>query len=308
MLPTVPDAPAYCPTRHCRSIFHRINGLNYHVREWGDPTLPLVVMVHGWMDVAASFQFLVDEFQHEWHVVAPDWRGYGQTDWSGQKCYWMPDYLADLEALLDLYAPAEPVRLVGHSMGGNIATLYAGVRPERIRCLVNLEGLGLPGDAPEKASGRLAKWLDEMRAPPTLGTYDSLAGVVARLQKTNPRLTDLRAGYLAENWSRPGPDGRYEILGDPAHKAVNPYLYRADEAAAIWSAITAPVLWLMARESDYAQRMAAYPGYAERIALIPQVKRAWIEGAGHMMHHDQPAVLAGHIEAFFAASAAPPLA
>jgi pimeloyl-ACP methyl ester carboxylesterase len=277
-----------------------LNGLNYHVREWGDPQAPLLVMVHGWMDVAASFQFLVDELKGDWHVVAPDWRGYGLTEWSHQKSYWIPDYLADLEALLDRYAPDNPVRLIGHSMGGNISTLYAGVRPDRIQALVNLEGLGLPGDAPELAGARLGKWLDEMRTAPTLKSYASLAEVAERLQKTNPRLPADRAWFLAEHWSRPGTDGRYAILGDPAHKVVNPYLYRADEVQTIWSAVQAPVLWVMASDSNYAKRMEAHEGYPERIARIARVERVWVEEAGHMMHHDQPAVLAGLLEDFLA--------
>jgi pimeloyl-ACP methyl ester carboxylesterase len=294
---------SYPPRRKGRSRFQRLNGLNYHLREWGDESAPLLVLVHGWMDVSASFQFLVDQFESDWHVVAPDWRGYGLTEWSHQKCYWTPDYLADLDALLELLSPAEPVRLVGHSMGGNIATLYAGVQPARIRSLVNLEGLGLPGESAEAAAERLAKWLGEMRNPPTMKSYASRAEVVARLQKTNPRLPPARAWFLAEHWSREGADGRYAILGDPAHKVSNAYIYRADEARAIWSAITAPVLWVMAKESDYARRMEAHPGYAERIASIARVERVWLEAAGHMMHHDQPELLAPLIEEFFARTA-----
>ncbi|MGA2548846.1 MAG: alpha/beta hydrolase [Burkholderiaceae bacterium] len=288
----------YVPQRADRSRFLMANGLRYHVREWGEPGAPLLFMVHGWMDVAASFQFLVDALKGEWHVVAPDWRGYGKTAWSQQKSYWIPDYLADLESLMDHFSPAEPVRLLGHSLGGNVATLYAGVRPARIRALINLEGLGLGGDAPERAGPRLAKWLDEMRNPPTLRTYDSFEEVAARLQKTNPRLSAERAGFLAKHWSESDANGRFSILGDPAHKVVNPYLYRADEIATIWKSVTAPVLWIMARESDYAKRMEAYPGYPERIALIDHVRREWVDGAGHMMHHDQPEILAALIEEF----------
>jgi pimeloyl-ACP methyl ester carboxylesterase len=302
--PTLAASSAYIPKRACQSRFHTLNGLRYHVREWGEREAPLLVMVHGWMDVAASFQFLVDHLARDWRVVAPDWRGYGLTEWSHQKCYWIPDYLADLEALLDLYSPEVPVRLVGHSMGGNVSTIYAGVRPERIRALVNLEGLGLPGDAPDGAAERLAKWLDEMRSAPTLKPYDSLEAVAERLQKTNPRLAADRAWYLAEHWSRREADGGYAILGDPAHKVVNPYLYRADEMSSIWSKIAAPVLWVMAKESNYAKRMEAHPGYPERIARIADVRRNWVEAAGHMMHHDQPGTLAHLIEEFLGDPAA----
>ena len=292
--------PAYVPRKTSRSTFVRIRDIDYHVREWGDPSAPLLVMVHGWMDVSASFQFLVDELARDWHVVAPDWRGYGLSSASTSGCYWLPDYLGDLDALLERVSPDAPVRLVAHSLGGNMALMYAGARPDRIERLVNLEGLGMPGDAPDKAPARLAKWLAELRDPPTLHEYPSLQAVVARLRKTNPRLREDRALFLAEHWSAPTAAGTRRILGDPAHKVVNAYLYRAEEVTACWSAITAPVLWIMARDSDYAKRMDALPGYAERIAAIADVERLWIADAGHMLHHDQPERLAVEIERFLA--------
>ncbi len=291
---------AYLPVKHSRSTHLRIRTLDYHVREWGAPDAPLLVMVHGWMDVSASFQFLVDALQREWHVVAPDWRGYGGSARSGADSYWLPDYIGDLDALLEHYAPDRPVDLVAHSLGGNMALMYAGARPERIARLVNLEGLGMSGDAPGKAPARLAKWLAELRDPPTLSPYPSLAAVAARLRKTNPRLREDRAAFLAQHWSAPSDDGLHRIQGDPAHKVVNPYIYRAEEVTACWAAIEAPVLWVMARDSDYAKRMDALPGYGERIAAIRRVERLWIDDAGHMLHHDQPERLAGVVEQFLA--------
>ena len=290
----------YIPERPSRSTFHRVRGLDYHLRHWGDPSAPPTVMVHGWMDVSASFQFLVDAFDGERHVAAPDWRGYGRTAWSGTDSYWLPDYLADLDALLDHLSPDAPVDLVAHSLGGNMALLYAGARPERIRRLVNLEGLGIAGSDPDQAPARFAKWLAELRDPPTLSSYDSLDAVIGRLRKNNPRLPEDRARFLAAHWAEVRDDGRWHLLGDPAHKVVNPYLYRADEVVACWSRITAPVLWVMARDSDYAQRMDALPDYADRIARIADVKRLWIADAGHMLHHDQPETLARAIEDFLA--------
>ena len=288
--------PAYVPRKTSRSTFVRLRDIDYHVREWGDPSAPLLVMVHGWMDVSASFQFLVDELAQQWHVVAPDWRGYGLSSSSTSGCYWLPDYLGDLDALLARVSPDAPVKLVAHSLGGNMALMYAGARPDRIERLVNLEGLGMSGDSPDQAPARLAKWLGELREPPTLTEYPSLQAVVARLRKTNPRLREDRAMFLAQHWSAPTDTGMRRILGDPAHKVVNAYLYRVEEVTACWAAITAPVLWIMARDSDYAKKMDALPGYAERIASIADVERLWIDEAGHMLHHDQPERLAVEIE------------
>lgn len=289
---------AYVPLEESRSTFLRIRDIDYHVREWGDREARAVVMLHGWMDVSASFQFLIDAMEGEWHVVSPDWRGYGLTAWSTAGCYWLPDYIGDLDALLEHYSPDRPVDLVAHSLGGNMALMYAGARPERVARLVNLEGLGMAGDTPDKAPGRLARWLADLREPPTLKSYASLEAVAERLQKTNPHLREDRARFLAQHWSAPTDDGTYRILGDPAHKVINPYLYRAEEAVACWAAIEAPVLWIMARDSAYAKRMDALPGYAERIAAIKSVERQWLADAGHMMHHDQPERLAVAIEKF----------
>jgi len=197
-------ARMYQVKRYFRSEFVPIRNLQYHVQVWGEPSpdkIPLV-MVHGWMDVAASYQFVVDALSHDHYVIAPDWRGYGKTASGGVDNFWFPDYLADLDFLLDHYAPDQQVNLVGHSMGGNVVMLYAGVRPERIRRLVNLEGFGMPATTPDQAPARYASWMDELkqlhRGELALKAYDSAAGVARRLMKTNPRLRPDKATWLAQ--------------------------------------------------------------------------------------------------------------
>ena len=271
------------------------------MREWGDSSQPLIVMLHGWMDVSASFQFLVDCLVDDWHVVAPDWRGFGLSAWNAGSSYYMADYLADLDALLDVYAKDQPVRLIGHSMGGNLSSLYCGVRGERIASLVNLEGLGMAGEGPQVAPEKLKRWLDEVSAGQALRDYATLEEVTLRLKKTNPRLTSERALFLAEHWSCIGEDGRYVLRADPAHKIPNPQPRDAVQSTSLWAQIKIPVLWVMATESDYAKKMNALPDYAARLATIERVERIWIEAAGHMMHHDQPDIVARHIERFLAA-------
>src|SRR4051812_28643869 len=238
-----------------RSEFVRIRNLDYHVLQWGKPApgqAPLV-MVHGWMDVAASWQFVVDALQGDAWVIAPDWRGYGRTQWPGADNYWLPDYLADLDFLLDHYSPAAPVNLVGHSMGGNVAMLYSGSRPERVRRLVNLEGFGMAATRPSMAPKRYAKWMDELKSfhagTLALKSYDDAAGVAARLMKTNKRLSADKAQWLAQHWARPEADGRWHILGDAAHKITNAQLFRVDEVLAIYAAITAPTLAVEASDN-----------------------------------------------------------
>jgi len=287
-----------------RSEFLDIRGLRYHVRHWGDPQAPRIFMVHGWMDMSASFQFMVDCLQQEWHVIAPDWRGFGLTERPRADTYWYPDYLADLDALLLHYSPDEAVNLLGHSLGGNVVGLYAGVRPHRIAKLVNLEGFGLPSTRPEQAPGRFAKWLDELQEKPEMRNYATLEEVMGRLQKTNPRLSRERAAFLAQHWAGQNDDGSWAILGDPAHKNTNPLLYRIDEVTACWAQITAPVLWVEAAETDiwrwFGQSKLMRPEIDRRIGFLRNVRTEIIPDAGHMLHHDQPALLAGVIEAFLA--------
>jgi pimeloyl-ACP methyl ester carboxylesterase len=290
------------PMKPSRSEYIPIRGLQYHVRHWGDEGAPKLFMVHGWMDMSASFQFVVDCLRRDWHVIAPDWRGFGLTRNPGVDSYWFPDYLGDLDALLDHYAADEAVNLLGHSMGGNVVCLYAGVRPARIAKLINLEGFGLQLTQPEQAPGRYAKWMDELKSPPGMRSYTSLAEVAARLQKTNPRLGDERAAFLAANWAEQNARGEWEILGDPAHKLSSPILYRVEEVLACWRAISAPVLWVEAEETDAWRWMGpkeqARGEIDRRIGHIRQVRTASVPAAGHMLHHDQPEILAELIEGF----------
>ena len=290
-----------------RSEFVTVRGLRLHVRHWGNEGAPKLFMLHGWMDVAASFQFVVDALAGDWHVIAPDWRGFGHSDRSGADTYWFPDYVADLDALLDRFAPDEAVNLLGHSMGGNIAGLYAGVRPHRVGKLINLEGFGLPTTKAAQYPKRMAGWLDELRAPPEMRGYASLDEVAARLRKTNPRLAYERSSFLAAHWSEQDRDGQWRILGDPAHKMTGPLLYHVDEIMAAWSAITAPVLWVEAEDTDMWRWMGAKEqARAEvdrRMGYLKNVTARMVPQAGHMLHHDQPELLARMIEDFLAAPA-----
>lgn len=303
----------YQALRPSRSEFVPVRHLRYHVRTWGTPApgrTPLV-LVHGWMDVAASWQFVVDALAEERHVIAPDWRGFGLSDGGPVDNYWMPDYLADLDWLLDHYAGETPVDLVGHSMGGNIAMQYGGVRPQRVRRLVNLEGFGMPPLQPAEAPGRYGKWIDELkrlhRGEMALASYAGPEGVARRLMKTNPRLSQDKADWLAGHWSvsRAQAEGgeRWEILGDPAHKIINANLFRVDEALALYAAIAAPVLAVVASDDSLGQWWKGrytLADFQERLKSVRDVRLSRVEDAGHMLHHDQPQRVAALIEAFLA--------
>ncbi|MFZ3140267.1 alpha/beta fold hydrolase [Polaromonas sp.] len=309
----------YKENRLFRSEFVPVRGLDYHVQIWNGQSgstqsaLPPLVLVHGWMDVAASWQFMVDAFSDAFAagrtLIAPDWRGFGQTGLSpaGYRAdsYWFADYLADLDFVLDHYAPGQAVDLVGHSMGGNVAMLYGGVRPARIRRLVNLEGFGMPASRPSQAPGRLAQWMDGLKSLEqgelALKSYDDQAGVARRLMKTNPRLTPDKAHWLAAHWARPDASGKWRILGNPAHKIASAQLYRVDEVQEIHQRISAPVLAVEASGDSMGlwwKGKYSLAEYHERLKQVPDARVAVIQDAGHMLHHDQPEALARLIEDF----------
>jgi pimeloyl-ACP methyl ester carboxylesterase len=297
----------YQVVRQSISQFIPIRHQRYHVRVWGEPQrgVPPLFMVHGWMDVSASFQFMVDAMATDRHIIAPDWRGYGLTSGPQVDNYWFPDYLADLDALIDHYSPDSPVDLLGHSMGGHVVMMYAGVRPQRIRKLINMEGFGMPAAKPEDSPKRYARWMDELQAHAKgemrMKGYDDLQGVARRLMKTNPRLSPDKAEWLAGNWSAQGEDGKWRILGDPAHKIINAQLFRVKEVLATYRLITAPLLNVEAETNEmdnWYQSRYTQAEYHERLKAVPNCRTLTVPDAAHMMHHDQPAFLAREVLSF----------
>ncbi len=288
---------------------HRIalRGLDHQVLTWGDRAAPKLFLLHGWMDVGASFQFLIDALARDWYAIAPDWRGFGRSAWQAQG-YWFPDYVADLEALLDIFAPYEAVDLVGHSLGGNVVMVYAGTRPQRVRRVVSLEGFGIPAEPARLAPQKYAQWLDALLVAPAFKPYPNLGAVADRLQQNNPRLKREPALFLAAHWAEVAADGTARLTSDPRHRLPFPVVYRMEEIYALWQAITAPVLWIAALQSAIPQWLDAHPegeaaadnlaGVRRRLAHVPQAKLLTIDAAGHMLHHDQPKLVAGAIEAF----------
>ena len=303
----------YQVLKNSNSQFVPIRNLQYHVRTWGTRKAgqrPLV-MVHGWMDVSGSFQFVVDAFKEDRYIVAPDWRGYGKTIVPCTDNYWIPDYLADLDGLLDwLETQNNPdggkqVDLLGHSLGGNVVMLYSGIKPERIHRLINLEGFGMPRTKPENAAKRYVQWMDELKkmnqGELDLKAYDSADGVARRLMKTNKRISEDKAQWLARQWAKENANGKWDILGDAAHKVVNANLYQVDEALGLYKQITAPLLAVEAADNELGKWWGdkySLAEYHERLKSVPNCRIEAVANAGHMMHHDQPEVLAEMIESF----------
>ena len=282
------------------NTFIELRGIRHHVREWGGAGEgPTIFLLHGWGDASATFQFLADEMGPGWHLVAPDWRGFGRSARCGD-AYWFPDYLADLDALLKHYRPHGQVNLVGHSMGGNVACMYAGVRPSRVRKLVALDAFGLPDRGAEEAPGRFEKWLNQLASPDGFRSYPAAQAFARRLMRDNPRLREGQALFLAGELTEPDGLGGVRVAIDPAHRNVNPVLYRRTEVEACWRRVVAEVLWLVQADPAWRRKIGVDDAtYREACACFRHFSELQIADSGHNMHHDQPAVVAAHLIEFF---------
>lgn len=283
----------------------QIRGLKFQLYRWaaaqnaasqGEAHAP-IVLIHGWGDTGETFQFLVDELSARRTLIAYDARGFGRTQWP-QDGYWFADYLADLDFLLDELSPHAPVDLVGHSMGGNVAMLYAGVRSQRVRRLVNLEGFGMARTQPEQAPARYREWLDEVKRGTRYATYNSFDEFAGILGRRNPRTPPDRLDFIARSWGKEAADGTVELRADPRHKQVNPVLYQREQALACWRQITAPTQFLVGESSEFAKQMLLEMAAERGQTMSGDISPVVIPNAGHMLHHEQPAAVARLIDAF----------
>jgi pimeloyl-ACP methyl ester carboxylesterase len=296
----VTESDTYAPRRAPHSSYLEIRGVDYHVTRWHGGSPSPIVLLHGWMDAGATFQFLVDALPESWSLAAPDWRGFGRTAWASASSggYWFPDYYADLDRLLDALCPGEAVTLIGHSMGGNIALSYAGLRAERVRRVVCIEGFGLARTRPEQAPGRLRRWLEELREEPSFARYPSLNALASYLARKNPRLNAAQARFIAAAWAARDQDGSWQMRADPTHRRVHPVLYRREESEACWREITAPVLYVVGADSQHLAALGEDATVAHMSTLVRRLEQCTIAASGHMVHHDQPAALAAGIDTF----------
>jgi pimeloyl-ACP methyl ester carboxylesterase len=291
---------AYRSRREARHESVLLRGLEIHLRRWGPtptPERPPLYCLHGWMDTGDTFQYLADEMRGDRPLVALDWRGFGRSAWA-QEGYAFSDYVADLDALLQLYSPDEPAMLLGHSMGGNVACIYAGVRPGRVRCVVTLEGFGMAATQPAQAPERLRQWLDELRTTPAFNDYASFAQLATVIRRRHPRIDPARALHLAGLWAYEDESGCVRLRGDARHKRVFPMPYRRDESEAIWRGIRAPLFALAGAESSYLAQLGAAASVQDFLRCVPGSTLRTIEGAGHLLHLEQPALVAALIEEF----------
>jgi pimeloyl-ACP methyl ester carboxylesterase len=287
------------PTPALRS--QRIGGLDQAVYEWrlGRNPSETVILLHGWMDSGRTWAPLVSAMDPRRRYLAIDWRGFGVSQRAPDGRYLVSDYIADLDELLAREVPEdESVTLIGHSLGGNVAGLYAGIRPERVRRVISLEGFGLADGEPTQAPSTYRRWLDA-QGQRNERYFRSFRELARHIRALNPRLSRAMAVFLAGCWGCPGEAGGVRLRADPAHRHPSPALYRVSEVLACWRAISAPVLWVYGENSRYFEWVRSQPDWASRCAAVPQLNRQGIAGAGHALAHEAPSAVAELIETYW---------
>lgn len=265
------------------------NGLTYHVREWGGPGDRTFVLVHGFGDLAYTWRPVADQLARHGHVIAPDLRGHGDSDWIGAGGYYhFLDYVADLDEVITQLARHEVV-LVGHSMGGTVCGYYAGARPARLAALVLIEGLGPPDMTTFEGPTRTAHWLDGWRtARGKVRPMATLADAAARMRRHDDRLDEALALELASHGTRQV-EGGYVWKLDPLHTTAGPYAFRVELAIKHWQRVTCPVLIVDGEES----KLNLPPEErARRRAHFANHRHVVVADAGHAVQRHQPTRLA----------------
>ena len=287
----------YQPIKIGDSSFLDIRGKKYHLKIWGQPDAPKLFYLHGWADTGTTFQFVIDAMQSNWQVIAIDWRGFGKTEHQNS-CYWFPDYLADLDLILEAYSPDEAVTLIGHSMGANVASLYAGIKPERVNQLINIEGFGLSDSDPNNAPVTYRRWLEKQESTPKFNGYLSYDELVPRITKRSPTMKLDRAAFVAKEWAYEDSDGHVSLRADPYHKLPNAIQYRRSESEACWNNITARTIFIWGEHTNFNKEMDLMRNMTSANHPFTKAEIVCIKNTGHMIHFENPESLAAVLEDF----------
>jgi len=275
-------------------------GLAIHYLEWGNPSGEPLLLLHGFLDLAYSWQPFVAELlaktQRPLRIIAPDCRGHGDSGWVGAGGYYhFPDYIFDLDCVLRA-AGIGQFKLIGHSMGGTISFQYAGTFPSRVNNLVLIEGVGPVGMNFSDAPLRMESWINEVheRGRRHFREYSSVEAGARQLRQTNPRLNEPFALALARKGMKQNDRGKWVWKFDPLHRTAAPQPFYAAQAFAFFQRIECPVLIVDGKESRQTRRTDKH----ERYDAMRQHRDVVIERAGHMVHHDNPGRLAEVVATF----------
>ena len=262
--------------------------LRLHYADWGNESAPPLILLHGGRDHCRNWDWIAQRLRNDWHVIAPDLRGHGDSQWADAGGYMMDGFIYDLAQLIHQQALA-PVTIIAHSMGGNVALRYTGVFPEQVRRLVAIEGLGPSPKmeakmAERNIAERVQDWVAEERklSGRLPRRYASLEDAYARMREENAHLSPEQAMHLTRHGVRQNEDGTYSWKFDNYVRAWPPYDMTRDEIRYLWGRITCPTLLVYGSES-----WASNPATDGRAAHFAQARVEVIQGAGHWVHHDR---------------------
>jgi pimeloyl-ACP methyl ester carboxylesterase len=281
------------PTSH----YYYSQRLKLHYVDWGNTDKPPLLLIHGGRDHARNWDWVAEQLRDEYHILAPDLRGHGDSEWARGSQYALIDYVLDIAQLLEQLR-LFPITIIGHSLGGGIACQYSGIYPERVHKLVAIEGLGPPPGQLRRgpAYQRMQAWIAAMQtyAGRRARHYPSLEAAVQRMQEANKHLSALQAYHLTVHGTYRNEDGTYTWKFDNYVRAHSPYEFNMEEARSIWGRITCPTLLLRGTES-----WATDPGQDGRASAFQCARCMDIARAGHWVHHDQLAEFLRVVRDFF---------
>ena len=276
--------------------------LRLHYVDWGNAEAPPLVLVHGGRDHCRNWDWVAGELRRDWHVIAPDLRGHGDSEWSKDGTYMLAGHVYDLAQLIHQQKLA-PVTLVGHSLGGNIALRYAGLYPENVTELIAIEGLGpSPKMLAERfATGfadRMRAWIDEQRglSGRMPRRYAGIEDAWRRMQEENKHLSPEQARHLTQHGVNQNEDGTYSWKFDNYVRSWPPYDMTTPDVEGLWARITCPTLLVYGGES-----WASNPTEDGRAKHFKNAEIVTFEGAGHWVHHDKLAEFLALTRRFLAA-------
>jgi len=273
--------------------------LRLHYVDWGNPGAPPLVLVHGGQDHCRNWDWVAADLRRDWHIIAPDLRGHGGSQWSGDGSYTSAGFVYDLAQLVHQQQLA-PVTIIGHSLGGHIALRYAGVYPDLVKKLVAIEGLGpspkiLAERAKRTIAERMQKWIEDQRglAGRMPRRYASVEDAFKRMQEENKHLSPEQAHHLTQYGVNQNEDGTYSWKFDNYVRVWPPYDMTREEIEQLWARITCPTLLVYGKES-----WASNPQEDGRARRFQSAKVVSVEGAGHWVHHDRLAEFLEIVRAF----------
>ena len=263
--------------------YYESQGLRLHYADWGNAKAPPLILVHGGLDHCRNWDAIAQALRPHFHVLAPDLRGHGDSEWARGSSYGISDHVYDL-ARLTRFAGLREAALIGHSLGGMIALAYAGTYPDRVSRLAVLDGAFLSGAQPLPIGKQMARWVDQLDriSEHTHRSFKTVEEAAGRLSSRNKRLTAELALHLASHGVRQNADGTFQWKFDPHQRARAPYRLSRDDYVALWSEITGPTLLMWGSESFLPD-----PEAAGLLAHFRNAELKKIAGAGHWLHHDR---------------------